>query len=234
MSDNSVNNINNTIERYPPELQCMICFEELDVRFENRNDTCETDCLHTYHSTCLIEWFKHGHTHCPMCNTRDISIINDLFHIEFRTEAQYTQLVRERAANIALKDNNKGSVPDLVYSDDEDDGDQHMPEIVYVGSHQENTIDDNDFIENLSIEDLRAEIFISIQGPSEPYQDPQLLINHINYHMRLEERLEVLEEMERETDYMFSMSMGIRAEDYHFPHERIQRLTYTQLERLFS
>lgn len=93
--------------------------------------------------------------------------------------------------------------------------------------------EDNIYIDNLSLEDLNAEIFISIRGAGDSFPSVEAYEYHINYHMRLEERAAQLDSIERETDYIYNMHMGIQDADYiHRPP--LHSLTRSQLERLFT
>ena len=41
---------------------CIICMED----FQNGDDVIYLPCLHVFHTTCILEWFK-GHNDCPVC-----------------------------------------------------------------------------------------------------------------------------------------------------------------------
>ncbi len=46
---------------------CAICYDELAT-----SQTFKLDCSHTFHTTCVIEWFRRGSKSCPYCmNTGD-------------------------------------------------------------------------------------------------------------------------------------------------------------------
>jgi len=57
-------NINDNIRE-----ECMICKEELSCQ------PCYTlpECKHTYHTTCLVSWFRNGDNRCPYCGNRGIN-----------------------------------------------------------------------------------------------------------------------------------------------------------------
>lgn len=56
-------NINNTNE------ECMICRDELAC------SQCYTlpECNHTYHTHCLVSWFRNGDSRCPYCGNKGIN-----------------------------------------------------------------------------------------------------------------------------------------------------------------
>mgnify|MGYP001162733079 FL=1 len=56
-------NINNNSE------ECMICRDELSSM------PCYTlpECKHTYHTSCLVSWFRNGDNRCPYCGNRGIN-----------------------------------------------------------------------------------------------------------------------------------------------------------------
>ena len=93
--------------------------------------------------------------------------------------------------------------------------------------------EDNNYIDGLSLEDLNAEIYISLHGAGDSFSSSEALEYHINYHTRLEERVAEIESIERETDYIYNMHMGVRDADYiHRPLSHI--LTRTELVRIFT
>ena len=95
------------------------------------------------------------------------------------------------------------------------------------------SLEDNTYIDDLSLEDLNAEIYISFHGAGDSFSSPEALEYHINYHARLEERVAEIESIERETDYLYNLHMGIQDADYiHRPISHI--LTRTELFRIFT
>jgi hypothetical protein len=60
-------NINNVNE------ECMICKDELSC------GQCYTlpECNHTYHTHCLISWFRNGDSRCPYCGNKGINNTNN-------------------------------------------------------------------------------------------------------------------------------------------------------------
>ena len=49
--------------------ECMICKEELSCQ------PCYTlpECKHTYHTSCLVTWFRNGDNRCPYCGNKGIN-----------------------------------------------------------------------------------------------------------------------------------------------------------------
>jgi len=62
---NAINilNIHNTNE------ECMICRDELQC------SQCYTlpECNHTYHTNCIVSWFRNGDSRCPYCGNKGIN-----------------------------------------------------------------------------------------------------------------------------------------------------------------
>lgn len=52
---------------------CSICYENYT---DNNKYTLE--CNHTFHSECIIKWFRHQKQNCPLCNdiTLDLNVLN--------------------------------------------------------------------------------------------------------------------------------------------------------------
>ncbi len=132
------------------------------------------------------------------------SISISLQPIQFRTEEQYKELQTVRISKLKI------TQPISLLS-----------------------WEDNNYIDGLSLEDLNAEIYISLHGAGDSFSSSEALEYHINYHARLEERVAEIESIERETDYLYNMHMGVRAADYvHRPLSHI--LTRTELIRIFT
>jgi len=47
---------------------CAICHESL-----NENIYVLPECIHTYHTNCIMHWFRAGHNNCPLCNNTGIN-----------------------------------------------------------------------------------------------------------------------------------------------------------------
>ena len=101
------NNISNTLCGYPKTFECMICLENLsDSLSSDVNNTladvrdfslcCEIDCLHVFHRSCLEQWFALEKLYCPCCNEQQINISDSIRPVPFRTESEYTTLIRKR------------------------------------------------------------------------------------------------------------------------------------------
>lgn len=52
---------------------CAICHESL-----NENTYTLPECNHSFHSNCIITWFRTGKNNCPLCNNNGINSLNDL------------------------------------------------------------------------------------------------------------------------------------------------------------
>ena len=44
---------------------CVICCTDED--FENENTSTTLECGHTFHTECIINWFRIGNSNCPIC-----------------------------------------------------------------------------------------------------------------------------------------------------------------------
>lgn len=98
-------NINNNEE-------CMICKDELEC------SQCYTlpECNHTYHTHCIISWFRNGDSRCPYCGNKGINHKKENNNYIFRRtrfcnytsyEAQYLTDIRKYAY---LKKNNTNKI----------------------------------------------------------------------------------------------------------------------------
>merc|ERR1712196_631384 len=58
---------------------CRVCFE----KFEEGDRLRMLPCMHKYHTACIDQWFRNGHT-CPVCK---YSVIQDLMEVEQDGEA---------------------------------------------------------------------------------------------------------------------------------------------------
>jgi hypothetical protein len=96
-------NINNVNE------ECMICKDELSCA------QCYTlpECNHTYHTHCLVSWFRNGDSRCPYCGNKGINNTNNdsLRHVrgKYFTTIYEKQMLADIKKYIFLKnnDNNK-------------------------------------------------------------------------------------------------------------------------------
>lgn len=56
---------------------CIICQEQ----FTEENPKCTLECKHSFHSGCIIKWFRMGNKNCPLCNhTGNNTQFNSYFH----------------------------------------------------------------------------------------------------------------------------------------------------------
>jgi len=101
------NNISDTQCGYPESFECMICLEKLSDSLSSNVDNtlddvrdfslcCEIDCLHVFHRSCLEQWFALEKKYCPCCNEQQINISDSVRPAAFRTESEYTTLIRKR------------------------------------------------------------------------------------------------------------------------------------------
>ena len=101
------NNISDTQCGYPESFECMICLEKLSDSLSSNVDNtlddvrdfslcCEIDCLHVFHRSCLEQWFALEKKYCPCCNEQQINISDSVRPAAFRTESEYTILIRKR------------------------------------------------------------------------------------------------------------------------------------------
>jgi len=62
---NPINLFENDQIVHQEENNCLICFE--NIILQNNNNHTIQECNHTFHSSCLIEWFRTGNSNCPTC-----------------------------------------------------------------------------------------------------------------------------------------------------------------------
>ncbi len=58
---------------------CMICHEEMIP--ETNNVKHKLECGHTYHSNCIITWFRTGNDNCPYCGDKGVNAIKKDKHV---------------------------------------------------------------------------------------------------------------------------------------------------------
>ena len=46
------------------ETKCPICYDNLKLEQQYTIP----DCKHTFHTNCIVHWFRNGYSHCPLCN----------------------------------------------------------------------------------------------------------------------------------------------------------------------
>jgi len=85
--------------------ECMICKDELSC------GQCYTlpECYHTYHTHCLVSWFRNGDSRCPYCGNKGINNTNNdtLRHVRgaYFTTRFETQMLADIKKYIFLKKN---------------------------------------------------------------------------------------------------------------------------------
>ena len=84
-------NVNNTNE------ECMICREELQC------SQCYTlpECNHTYHTNCLVTWFRNGDSRCPYCGNKGIN--NKDVDLSRMDRSKYYSIHYEKQSLIDIK-----------------------------------------------------------------------------------------------------------------------------------
>ena len=48
----------------PDKTKCPICYDLLN----SQDIYTIPDCNHTFHTNCIVHWFRNGYSHCPLCN----------------------------------------------------------------------------------------------------------------------------------------------------------------------
>lgn len=83
-------NINNANE------ECMICKDELVC------GQCYTlpECNHTYHTHCLVTWFRNGDSRCPYCGNKGINNKNNETFRKVKNKHLYTEFEIQMCADI--------------------------------------------------------------------------------------------------------------------------------------
>jgi hypothetical protein len=83
-------NVNNTNE------ECMICKDELQC------SQCYTlpECNHTYHTHCLVTWFRNGDSRCPYCGNKGINNKNNETFRKVKNKHLYTEFEIQMCADI--------------------------------------------------------------------------------------------------------------------------------------
>ena len=92
--------------------ECMICKQELS------SQPCYTlpECKHTYHTSCLVSWFRNGDNRCPYCGNKGINnkCINEDHNYSWRRQ-RYNYLCVQGFENQYINDlkkfmNNKKNI----------------------------------------------------------------------------------------------------------------------------
>ena len=80
----------------PTQEECMICREELEC------EQCYTlpECNHTYHTHCLVTWFRNGDSRCPYCGNKGINNKNNETFRKVKNKHLYTEFEIQMCADI--------------------------------------------------------------------------------------------------------------------------------------
>jgi hypothetical protein len=76
---------------------CTICLEPIS----ESNKYCLPACNHTFHTGCILNWFRSGHRSCPLC--RDLRFPNVSFMDAEHRAKYYRNAARKNNAPKALK-----------------------------------------------------------------------------------------------------------------------------------
>jgi len=79
------------------ESVCSICYEVLTESDSN------LECGHTFHSTCIIKWFRSGKQNCPLCNDISIDTQNIFWGTKIETISQIKKLGRKKNCPLNIK-----------------------------------------------------------------------------------------------------------------------------------
>ena len=76
--------------------ECMICKDELVC------GQCYTlpECNHTYHTHCLVTWFRNGDSRCPYCGNKGINNKNNETFRKVKNKHLYTEFEIQMCADI--------------------------------------------------------------------------------------------------------------------------------------
>ena len=80
------------------ENNCSICLESIS---ESTNRYRLPSCNHTFHTDCILNWFRSGHSTCPLC--RDHRFPNVSFMGAEHRAKYYRRAARKSDAPLALK-----------------------------------------------------------------------------------------------------------------------------------
>lgn len=77
---------------------CSICLQPMS---DDSNRYCLPSCNHTFHTECILNWFRSGHRTCPLC--RDLRFPNVSFMDAEHRAKYYRKAARKKNAPKALK-----------------------------------------------------------------------------------------------------------------------------------
>ena len=75
--------------------ECAVCQEEIEAEPHT------LECGHTFHTRCIVEWFRHGASTCPMCRAQPASedvALQTLGSLTLRARASHLRSMARRAA----------------------------------------------------------------------------------------------------------------------------------------
>jgi len=79
---------------------CSICYEPLNSDNIN-NSTYKLECNHTYHTDCILKWFRNKHSNCPLCNDVQLPTLTYFQKIETLKEAR--KISKKKSCPLNLK-----------------------------------------------------------------------------------------------------------------------------------
>lgn len=78
---------------------CSICYEEIN---NDENNTHTLECNHCYHSSCIIKWFRSGHSNCPLCNDSTLDL-NLGYYRKIETIKEIKKIARKKSCPQNIK-----------------------------------------------------------------------------------------------------------------------------------
>lgn len=76
---------------------CCVCLDDIN---EDKSHTLE--CGHSFHSSCIINWFRKGNSNCPLCNDKTITTNLGYFQ-KIETIKDIKKLSRKKSCPVVLK-----------------------------------------------------------------------------------------------------------------------------------
>ena len=70
---------------------CVICQENIN---NNNNSYVLPTCNHTFHTNCILHWFRNNHTNCPLCNNNGFVISEHNNYISFNDRKKKVNLIK--------------------------------------------------------------------------------------------------------------------------------------------
>ena len=81
---------------------CAICLEPMETDIYSL-----PECIHKYHTNCIMHWFRAGHNKCPLCNNVGVNGDVDLFW-------GYREAALENYKKMRRLSRKKNAPPELV------------------------------------------------------------------------------------------------------------------------